>query len=158
MTTILNLLWFVLGGFIMGLGWWIAGVAMALSIVGLPWARACFTFGTFCLFPFGREAIDRRELTGKRDLGTGTLGFLGNVIWFCVAGCWLAIGHLTAAVANFAVTCEKCRKPTWAGCGAHVEQVLGHVPTSQRCAGHAAGSSKASPTAPGSLRHRNGLK
>lgn len=32
-----------------------------------------------------------------------------------------------------AVTCRKCGKPTWAGCGAHVEQVLGHVPTAQRC-------------------------
>lgn len=31
------------------------------------------------------------------------------------------------------VTCEKCGKPTWAGCGAHVEQVLGHIPKAQRC-------------------------
>lgn len=102
MTTILNLLWFVLGGFVMGLGWWAIGLVMALSIVGLPWARACFVFGGYCFFPFGRQAIDRRELTGRTDLGTGTIGFLGNVIWFCVAGLWLAIGHLTAAVANAA--------------------------------------------------------
>ena len=102
MTTLLNLIWFVLGGFIMGIGWWAAGLVCTISVVGLPWARACFTFGTFCFFPFGREAIDRRELTGKGDLGTGTLGFLGNVIWFFVAGLWLAIGHVGSALANFA--------------------------------------------------------
>jgi uncharacterized membrane protein YccF (DUF307 family) len=102
MTTLLNLIWFVLGGFIMGLGWWVAGLLCAISIVGLPWARACFSLGGFCFFPFGREAIDRRELHGKGDIGTGALGFLGNVIWFFVAGLWLAIGHLGSAVANFA--------------------------------------------------------
>jgi uncharacterized membrane protein YccF (DUF307 family) len=101
-TTLLNLIWFVLGGFIMGLGWWIAGLLCAISIVGIPWSRACFTFGFFCFVPFGREAIDRRDLTGKSDLGTGTLGFVGNVIWFCVLGVWLAIGHVTSALANFA--------------------------------------------------------
>jgi hypothetical protein len=36
-----------------------------------------------------------------------------------------------------AVTCRTCGRPTWKGCGAHVEQVLGHVPRSQRCQGHA---------------------
>jgi uncharacterized membrane protein YccF (DUF307 family) len=101
-TTLLNLIWFVLGGFVMGVGWWIAGLLCAISIVGIPWSRACFTFGTFCFLPFGREAIDRRELNGRGDLGTGTLGFLGNVIWFFACGLWLAIGHFTAAIANFA--------------------------------------------------------
>ena len=100
MTTLLNLIWFVLGGFVMGIGWWIAGLLCAISIVGIPWSRACFTFGTFCFFPFGREAIDRRELTGKPDIGTGTLGFLGNVVWFVFLGIPLAIGHLTSAAAN----------------------------------------------------------
>ncbi len=102
MSAIANLIWFVFGGLVMGLGWWLAGVIMLISIVGIPWARACFVFGGFCLFPFGREAIDRQELTGKGDLGTGMLGLIGNVIWFVFSGLWLAIGHVTAAVANFA--------------------------------------------------------
>lgn len=102
MRTIANLIWFVFGGFWMGLGWCIAGLVMAISIVGIPWARACFVFGGFCLFPFGREAIDRRELTGRDDLGTGALGLIGNVIWFVVAGLWLAIGHVMSAIVNFA--------------------------------------------------------
>jgi uncharacterized membrane protein YccF (DUF307 family) len=87
-----NLIWLVLGGFWMALGWWFAGLLMAISIVGLPWARACFVIGNLCFLPFGREAIDRKELTGRDDLGTGTLGFIGNVLWFIFAGLWLAIG------------------------------------------------------------------
>jgi uncharacterized membrane protein YccF (DUF307 family) len=100
MSTLGNLIWFFLGGVWMGLGWWLAGLVAALSIVGLPWARSCFVLGTFCFVPFGREAISREELSGRSDLGTGALGLVGNVLWFCVAGLWLAIGHITAAVAN----------------------------------------------------------
>lgn len=100
MSTIGNLIWFVFGGFAMGLGWWAAGLLMAISIIGIPWARACFVFGNFCFFPFGREAIDRKELTGKDDLGTGALGLVGNIIWFIFAGVWLAIGHVISAVLN----------------------------------------------------------
>jgi len=98
---ILNLIWFVLGGFFMGLGWWLAGIMMAISIIGIPWSRACFVFGKFCFFPFGREAIDRQELTGQPDIGTGAIGFLGNVIWFFFCGLWLCIGHLSAAIMTF---------------------------------------------------------
>ncbi|HEX4417584.1 MAG TPA: YccF domain-containing protein [Kofleriaceae bacterium] len=101
MRAIGNLIWFVLGGLWMGLGWWLAAVVMAVSIVGLPWARSCFMIGTFCFLPFGREAIDRKELTGRDDLGTGALGLAGNIVWFVLAGFWLAIGHLGAAIANF---------------------------------------------------------
>jgi uncharacterized membrane protein YccF (DUF307 family) len=98
---ILNVLWFVLGGVWMGLGWWVAGVVMAISIVGLPWARSCFVIGSFAFWPFGRDAVRRDELTGREDMGTGALGCVGNVIWFVLAGWWLALGHLVAAVANF---------------------------------------------------------
>jgi uncharacterized membrane protein YccF (DUF307 family) len=100
MRTILNLIWFVLGGFVMGLGWCLAGLVMVLTIVGIPWARSCFVLAGFCFVPFGREAISRRELTGREDLGTGPLGLVGNVLWFLVAGVWLAIGHVTSAVAS----------------------------------------------------------
>jgi uncharacterized membrane protein YccF (DUF307 family) len=100
MSTIANLIWFFLGGFWMGLGWWAAGLLMIVSIVGIPWARSCFVLGGFCFFPFGREAISRRELTGRDDLGTGALGLLGNIVWFVIAGIWLAIGHVVSAVLN----------------------------------------------------------
>ena len=102
MRTIGNVLWFVFGGFVMGLGWWLAGLVMLISVIGIPWARSCFVFGSFCFFPFGQEAIDREELTGRADVGTGTLGLVGNVLWFVFAGFWLAIGHLTSAIVNIA--------------------------------------------------------
>jgi uncharacterized membrane protein YccF (DUF307 family) len=85
----------------MGLAWWLAGLVMVISIIGLPWARSCFVIGHLCFVPFGREAIDRKALTGRDDLGTGVLGTLGNIVWFVFAGLWLAIGHVVAAIACF---------------------------------------------------------
>ena len=101
LSTIGNIFWFVFGGAVMGLGWWLAGLLCFLSIIGIPWGRACFVIGGFAFFPFGRDAVDREDLTRRGDLGTGTLGFLGNVIWFVVVGVWLAIGHLVSALACF---------------------------------------------------------
>jgi uncharacterized membrane protein YccF (DUF307 family) len=98
---IANLIWFVCGGVLMGLGWWLAGLVAAITVVGIPWARACFVIGSFAFWPFGQEAVGRAELTGRHDLGTGPLGFAGNLVWFALAGWWLAIGHLTSAVACF---------------------------------------------------------
>ena len=99
MALILNLVWVVFGGLIMALRWCLAGVLAAITIIGLPWARACFAIAGFSLWPFGREAISRATLTGREDIGTGPLGLIGNIVWFVVFGIWLAIGHLTAAVA-----------------------------------------------------------
>ena len=99
MTLLLNLLWVVFGGFILGVGWFLAGVVAACSIIGLPWARACFNIASFSFWPFGREAVSRRALTGRDDLGTGVFGLIGNIVWLVVFGIWLAIGHLMAAVA-----------------------------------------------------------
>jgi len=98
---IANVIWFLFGGVLMGLGWWLAGLVAALTIIGIPWARACFVIGIFSFWPFGKEAISRAELTGKGDLGTGPLGFVGNLIWFLLAGWWLAVGHVASALACF---------------------------------------------------------
>lgn len=101
MRTLFNLLWFVLGGLVMGIGWWLVGVLAMITIVGIPWARACFVIGQFAFFPFGKEAISRAEVYGRHDIGTSGLGFIGNVIWFLFAGLWLAIGHVMSAIACF---------------------------------------------------------
>lgn len=101
MRTIGNIFWFILGGFLMGLGWWLAGLVAAITIVGLPWAKACFVIGQFAFLPFGKEAVNRKDLTQRDDIGTGALGLVGNVIWFVLAGWWLAIGHLVSALACF---------------------------------------------------------
>ena len=101
MRTIGNFFWFILGGAFMGLAWWFVGIVAFMTIVGIPWAKACFVIGQFSFFPFGQEAISRRELNQQDDIGTGALGLLGNLIWFIFAGLWLAIGHIISAVINF---------------------------------------------------------
>lgn len=101
MRTILNVLWFVLGGVVMGLGWWLAGLLMYVSIIGIPFGRACFVIGNFTFWPFGRKIVSRELVTGREDIGTGPLGLIGNVLWFLLCGWWLAIGHISAALAYF---------------------------------------------------------
>lgn len=101
MRTIGNILWFILGGFIMGLAWCFFGLIAYISIVGIPWGRSCFVIAGFSFFPFGKEAISRDELTQIKDIGTSGFGTLGNILWFIFAGFWLAIGHLFSAVACF---------------------------------------------------------
>lgn len=96
-----NFLWFILGGVLMGLGWWLVGTLAFLTVVGIPWGRACFVIGQFAFFPFGKEAVNRQDLTTKGDIGTGGLGVLGNIVWFIFAGVWLAIGHVLSAIACF---------------------------------------------------------
>lgn len=99
LSLLLNLLWILLGGLWMAIAWVVAGLIMAISIVGLPWARAAFTNAGYTLLPFGRIAVSRAEYTGREDLGTGRFGTLGNIIWLVLAGWWLALGHLALALA-----------------------------------------------------------
>lgn len=101
MSAIGNLIWFLFGGVFMGLAWCFFGILAFISIIGIPWGRACFVIAGFSFFPFGKEAIARDELTLSEDIGTGGLGFIGNVLWFIFAGFWLAIGHVISAVACF---------------------------------------------------------
>ncbi len=85
----------------MGIVWWIIGLLAFISVIGIPWGRACFVMGSFSFFPFGKEAINRDELTHQEDIGTSSLGMVGNIIWFVLAGFWLAVGHVISAVLNF---------------------------------------------------------
>jgi len=101
MRLFLNILWVLFGGFFMGLAWFFYGILAAITIIGIPWARACFNIGWFVIWPFGREAVRRDLVTGEDDIGTGALGMIGNIIWFLVAGIWLAIGHLILALGYF---------------------------------------------------------
>ena len=95
---LLNLLWIVFGGLWMALGWVIAAVLMAITIIGLPWTRAALNIALYTLLPFGQTAVSRAAYTGQEDLGTGPLGAIGNLIWLVLAGWWLALGHLITAV------------------------------------------------------------
>lgn len=101
MRTLGNIIWFLFGGVFMGLLWWLFGILAFISIIGIPWGRACFVMGNFSFFPFGKEAVSRDELTNEMDIGTSPLGVIGNVLWFVFAGLWLAIGHILSAAACF---------------------------------------------------------
>ncbi|MGV8966914.1 MAG: YccF domain-containing protein [Cellulomonas sp.] len=91
MRTLLNLIWLVLSGFWMAVGYAAAGVICCLLIVTIPFGIASFRIANYVLWPFGRTVVD------KPTAGIGSV--IGNVIWVIVAGIWLAIGHLTAGVA-----------------------------------------------------------
>jgi uncharacterized membrane protein YccF (DUF307 family) len=95
---LLNLLWIVFGGFYMAVGWIVAAVIMAITIIGLPWARAAFNIASYALLPFGRKAVSRADHLGTHDIGTGPFGLLGNIIWLVLAGWWLALFHFATAV------------------------------------------------------------
>ena len=89
---LLNILWVVLGGAWMAFGWLIAAVIMAITIIGLPWARAAFNIAAYTLFRSASGPC-RATSPGQEDIGTGPLGVIGNIIWLVLAGWWLAIGH-----------------------------------------------------------------
>ena len=95
---LLNLLWILTGGLWMAVGWIIAALVMAITIIGLPWTRAAFNIASYTLLPFGHKAVSRAEYTGRQDIGTGLLGFLGNILWLVLAGWWLALAHLVTAI------------------------------------------------------------
>ena len=98
LNVILNVLWIRTGGIWMTLGWLVAAVIMAITIVGLPWARAAFNIAVYTFLPFGHVALPRDAVEGREDLGTGPLGMFGNIVWLVLAGWWLALGHLITAV------------------------------------------------------------
>ncbi|MBL8552929.1 MAG: YccF domain-containing protein [Phenylobacterium sp.] len=90
MSLLLNILWFILGGFVSGAAWILAGVILAITIVGLPWTPAAFRMAGFSCWPFGRVVVDR-------DAGAASL--LLNILWFVLAGWWLALQHILLAAA-----------------------------------------------------------
>ena len=91
MKTLLNLIWLVLAGFWLAVGYAVAGIICCVLIVTIPFGIASFRIAAYTLWPFGRTIVD------KRSAGAGAL--LGNLIWIVVAGWWLALGHLTTGIA-----------------------------------------------------------
>ena len=90
MRVLLNVIWLVFGGLLLALGYAVVGVVMCILIITIPFGIASFRIALYCLWPFGRTLI-RRD-----DAGAGSV--IGNVIWFILAGWWLAIGHLVTGV------------------------------------------------------------
>jgi uncharacterized membrane protein YccF (DUF307 family) len=91
MRTLLNLIWLVLAGFWLAVGYAIAGIICFVLIVTIPFGIAAFRIAGFTLWPFGRTMVD------KPSAGAGAV--LGNIIWVIFAGWWLALGHLATGIA-----------------------------------------------------------
>ncbi len=98
MRTIANILWVIFGGWLTALGWLLAGLLMAITIIGLPWSRACLSIARFSFWPFGSRLVPRDKLKGRATIGTGPLGLVGNIIWFILGGWYLALMHLIVGV------------------------------------------------------------
>jgi uncharacterized membrane protein YccF (DUF307 family) len=94
MRLLLNILWFVLGGWLSGALWILAGCLMAITIIGLPWTPAAFRIAGFSFWPFGRVIVEREGGPGSTLL---------NILWFILAGWWLALQHILLAI-SLAIT------------------------------------------------------
>lgn len=96
---LLNLLWFITGGFLTGVAWLFGGLVLLLTIVGAPWAFSAWRIASYSFWPFGREIVWREP--DASVLGAGCLGIGGNIIWLVLAGWYIAISHIIAAVPQF---------------------------------------------------------
>jgi len=85
-----NVLWLVFGGLVMAVCYALAGVVMCILIITIPFGVASFRLAGYTLWPFGRTVVAKP--------GAGVGSFLLNVIWFVLAGLWLAIGHLVSGI------------------------------------------------------------
>ena len=91
MKVLLNIIWLVLCGFWMAIGYAVAGVVCCILIITIPFGIASFRIAGYALWPFGRTTV--------RKPTAGAWSAIGNVIWFVVAGIWLAIGHVLTGIA-----------------------------------------------------------
>jgi uncharacterized membrane protein YccF (DUF307 family) len=82
-----NVLWFLLAGIWMAIGYVMSGIVMCITIIGIPFGIQSFKLAGYALFPFGRTVVYRTDRAGS-------LSLVGNIIWLILAGFWLAVGHL----------------------------------------------------------------
>ena len=90
MKTLLNIIWLLLCGFWLALAYIFFGIIACILVVTLPAGVACFRIANYVLWPFGREVVPAP--------GAGAMSGISNVIWFLVAGVWLAIDHVLTAL------------------------------------------------------------
>lgn len=91
-----NLAFFILGGFIIFLGYILGGIVLCLTIIGIPLGFQCFKLAGGVLAPFGREVRATRQ-------PESALSIILNIIWIILPGLELAIMHIILA-AFFALT------------------------------------------------------
>ena len=87
MNTLGNLLWLILGGILVAMMYYLCGLIMCITVIGIPFGVQLFKLGTFALWPFGHELVD-----GERS--SGCLYVAMNLLWI-VLGWWeIALMHL----------------------------------------------------------------
>jgi uncharacterized membrane protein YccF (DUF307 family) len=90
---VLNVIWLIFGGLLLALGYAVAGLICFVLIITIPFGVAAFRMANYALWPFGRKLVPRAD--------AGVASVIGNVLWFIVAGWWLAILHISTAIAQF---------------------------------------------------------
>lgn len=88
--TIGNILWLCFAGVWLAFGYAFAAVVMTVLVVTLPFGIASWRLATYVIWPFGRTIITRPQ--------AGAASTLGNILWFCLAGLWIAIGHIISGI------------------------------------------------------------
>ena len=92
MRTVLNIIWLLLCGIWLALGYALAGVICCILIITIPFGLAAFRIADFSLWPFGRQLVKRSD--------AGVASIIGNIIWIIFAGWWVALAHIVTAVAH----------------------------------------------------------
>jgi len=87
MNLIGNVLWLLFGGLIVAVEYFLVGLLLCATIIGIPFGIQCFKIGVFTLLPFGRQV---REVPGE----AGCLSTVFNIIWIVLGGIWIALTHL----------------------------------------------------------------
>jgi uncharacterized membrane protein YccF (DUF307 family) len=90
MRLLLNVVWLVFSGIWMAIAYCVLGALVCLTVVGIPFGIAAFRIANYALWPFGRDIVRRAD--------HGAASTLGNLVWFLLAGLWLAIGHVISGV------------------------------------------------------------
>lgn len=91
MNLLANLIWLLFGGLWSAIGYFVGGLVLCLTIVGIPFGLQCFKLAGVVLWPFGREIMSSSS-------GTGCLTTLLNIVWLLCGGIWTALNHLVFGV------------------------------------------------------------
>jgi uncharacterized membrane protein YccF (DUF307 family) len=85
-----NIIWFVLCGLWLALGYLLAALICFVLIITIPFGIASLRIARFALWPFGKTVVD--------DPDAGAASVIGNVLWILLCGWWLALGQLVTGV------------------------------------------------------------
>jgi uncharacterized membrane protein YccF (DUF307 family) len=82
-----NIIWLIFGGINIALEYFIAGLIMMLTIIGIPFGLQSFKLGILALWPFGTKVEWMQSQPG-------CLSTFMNVLWFFVGGIWIFLTHI----------------------------------------------------------------